>query len=313
MKKFICLLGCLVAGNMLVGLPNVNVQASAEEAEQQYVAADYVSYACAPTIDGIISEGEWVRTYAAETLGGAEGISATISIMWNETNLYFLAEVQDSTLNNSDLCNFWVSETYYARENKFTYNYPNTPGSYYLCLNPQGENKYYLPSDLDSDSYVDMRGKYTVATSTTENSYIIELCVPLMGNKILLAYDCIGFEVSVDNYLDENSARDCYTNCFDKGPYWETPTALGQVVLLDFVSENGSPVSLDDADVPPLDDDKDSSSSSDKDSASNSTPTQSNDKNFLMNFGCQGSVGTALIPMFVGFMMIAEKLGKKRK
>lgn len=204
--------------------------------------AEYVSLENAPTIDGLKTEKEWGTTCILQSISETQAVD--VNILWNETGLYFFATIEDSTVNAMDRCNFWVSETYYdfddsdksgmlgptINNDKESLKYSDVEGSYYLVVNPDGINLAEIVDEAN-DYYFDMGEKYTVAATKTENGYSIELYVAVTGSKPLTLGNSIGFEVSVDDYLDAESERDAYINCFDKGSYWTTPMYLGEIVL----------------------------------------------------------------------------------
>ena len=204
--------------------------------------AEYVSLQNAPTIDGVKTESVWDNTCILQSISETQAVD--VNILWNETGLYFFAEVEDSTVNAMDRCNFWVSETYYdladpdksgmlgptINNDNTTLKYSDVEGAYYLVVNPDGINLAEV-IDEANDYYFNMSGKYTVAATKTETGYSIELFVSATGSKPLTLGNSIGFEVSVDDYIDAESERESYINCFDKGSYWTTPMHLGEIVL----------------------------------------------------------------------------------
>ena len=218
--------------------------ANAEDVSNKRCFADYVSVEDAPTIDGY-AEDVWNRVInTLETGITDEGTKAKISILWNETGLYFFADVTDFTVNDTDLCNFWVSEEYITGNSKYVNKtYPEVEGSYYLCLNPNGENAFYHPDNFE-DNILDMTGKYTVASTKNDEGYTLELYVPITGNKNLQENSSIGFDVSIDDYLTEGIGiedREAYVNWNGQGWYWENPERLGKVVLVDSTDSNKVP------------------------------------------------------------------------
>lgn len=205
--------------------------------------AEYVSLENAPTIDGLKTENEWANTCILQSISETQAVD--VNILWNETGLYFFATIEDSTVNIMDRCNFWVSETYYDsddsdksgmlgptinNDNNSLAKYSDVEGAYYLVVNPDGINLAEV-IDEANDYYFNMTGKYTVAATKTETGYSIELFVSATGSKPLTLGNSIGFEVSVDDYIDAESERESYINCFDKGSYWTTPMYLGEIVL----------------------------------------------------------------------------------
>ena len=244
--------------------------------------AEYVSIENAPVIDGIIDEAWFYSTSMITTDVSPDGTYGDIYILWNERGLYFLAEVVDYTLNKSDLCNFWVSEVY--QNYNVSSAYQTTDGAYYLCLNSQGTNVFYNPN---TSEYVDMEGKYTVETSLTDKGYILELFVPTFGKTPLQKGASIGFDVSIDDYYTESVSidyRKSYVNWNGTGPYWSNPTALGEILLMDLTSENGSPneIKPDDETNDSNDANNDSSNNTDNnphESSSNSSSSTTNPDN----------------------------------
>ena len=261
--------------------------------------AEYVSVENAPVIDGIYDD-IWNKTDSVTTDEAGHGSRGRISVMWNETGLYFFAKVEDVTLNTRDLCNFWVSETYYDAG---SYTYVSLDGAYYLCLNPEGENQYYLPGSIDSSKYVDMQGKYQVATQIQENVYCIELYVPLTGSNDLFLHNSIGFNVSVDDYLTENSDRDSYSYWCATGNYWENPANCGEMLLVDAYPEEGkaAPVKTVEENGTSTPDDLNSSNTQ----GDNSVETTLGQG----NLGCSATVGTmsCLVVLGVGIAVLRKK------
>lgn len=261
--------------------------------------AEYVSVEDAPIIDGIMDD-VWSSTYELTTDEEKSDVFGYISILWNETGLYFYAEIIDATTNASDRCNFWVSETFYGiMSNDMVY--PSTDGAYYLCLNPYGENQYYLPGSIDAEKYVDMRDKYQVATQVYEgNGYAIELYVPLFGCNSLEALNSIGFNVSVDDYHTEDGKRVSYTYWCASGSYWEDPSALGEVVLL---NSNQSTTPPDDSSSG----NSGSSTDSGNDSSVKDEQTTTSSENGVSS--CFSSI--TLLPMSVAVSFVWVLLKKK--
>jgi len=217
-----------LSGMLGVGFSKNAVTAKATNGDVGY--AEYVSAEAAPIIDGI-KDDVWSSTYELTIDEGNSDVVAYVSILWNEAGLYFFAEIFDSTTNVSDRCNFWVSERLYNYSPSMIY--PETEGAYYLCLNPHGENQYYLPGSIAADKYVDMTGKYQVATQVYDvEGYAIELYVPVFGNTAFTHLHSIGFNVSVDDYYTADSERESYIYWAAIGKYWENPSATAEVVLL---------------------------------------------------------------------------------
>lgn len=226
MKKNLFLIFVAVA---FIGSLNISsaIQARAAESsmEPQVGTATYIATDKAPIIDGV-KDYNWTDS---QIYAGSLNckVAASVDIMWNETGLYYFIEVEDRTFTFSDICNIWVSETFYSEQTDMEYS--TTDGAYYLCLNTKGENVHY---QAGSGEYQDMTGKYQARVGYSSNGYTVEIYVPVYGNKPLLANGSIGFDVSIDDYLEEGGERSSYENWNGRGPYWNNPSALGKVILL---------------------------------------------------------------------------------
>ncbi len=215
-----------------VNTRSVKVDVYANESDAY---AEYVSLDCAPQIDGNIDDcWGWTSDFVAQN----EDVSANVKILWNETGLYFLSIIVDLTINPSDRCNLWVSEKFISEKN--SYLYPEVDGAYFLCLTPLGENKFYAPDSWTDRFDFDMSGKYEVGVVRYQDYYIVEVYVPTIGSSSLNLNDKIGFNVSIDDYLTEEAERNSYAYWANSGRYWEYPSHLAEVVLLDNYAQNGS-------------------------------------------------------------------------
>ena len=119
---------------MSISVPKISASAA-----DTVVYAEYISQEFAPIIDGEIDDcwavADCIWTQRTQTgSGGVAETEAIVSFLWNESGLYFLAEVIDHTMNMSDRCNFWVSETYNDEIPQTPLNYPEVDGAWYLCL-----------------------------------------------------------------------------------------------------------------------------------------------------------------------------------
>ena len=265
--------------------------------------AEYVSVEKAPMIDGVIDEVWDLGSSMIETSYSPHDTFASIDVMWNETGLYFLAMVIDYSLNDSDLCNLWVSEEYITGDSKYKdKSYLEVTGSYYLCLNSNGANALY-----NEENVLDMTGKYTVATTKSDDGYILEVYVPLTSKKTLLNGNSIGFDVSIDDYLSVGTSiddRESYVNWCGDGAYWSNPNCLGRVVLVDFDFSNGSPVMEEDSGEN-TDNSSEIQSSLTQDNHDISENSESTNPNNKASNGCKSSVFVTSVALAIVLFTIS--------
>jgi hypothetical protein len=245
-KTIIVGLGLAVLATSLISTRGIrSYEASAAAADYVFSPAEYVSVEKAPTIDGV-KDGVWSQSTEIETDNVNTNVSGKVRVMWNETGLYFLAEVSENTVNDSDVCCFWVSETFNPWKDE---PYFVRDGAYYLCLNPKGENIYYLSKTLLPEQYDDMSGKYQVATKYSESGYTIEAYVPKTGASDLVLGGKIGLNVSMHDYLEAGMEQDSDVSIvphylmvqeiFWEKSYREYASLLGEMQLGDAYAENG--------------------------------------------------------------------------
>ena len=245
-KQLVTLLALPIAFAAAVGLSETK---DAKAEENLFATAEYVSTDFVPTIDGEMDD-VWLDTdpiYISNINGDKndnpiDAPTASVRILWNETGLYFLAEIEDGSVVDSDMCNFWVSETYYSRQNDNMY--PFVDGAYYICLTPQNQLYVY---DAAYDGYSrNMAGAYTSATIDMGIGYAIEMYVPKYGDDTTFRNGgSIGFNISIDDYVENCTVgdlnyRQSYTNWGATGSYWKYPSALGEVMLVDDWDANGT-------------------------------------------------------------------------
>lgn len=236
MKKQIAsiLAVALVCGAGLVAPEQKNANAAGEIG-----VAEYVSVENAPIIDGQVDDIWLGITSWVEVNQGAGAAYGEVTILWNETGLYFLAQVNDSNVNNTDCCNFWVSETYYSDFDS-EYTYPFVDGAYFLSVNSNNTiYDYKDPEVFEGES--GLPENYQTATQKTESGYIVEAYVPLMGSTALEKGNAIGFDCSIDNFVTEGAEREGYRYWGGLGAYWENPSALRVLFLKDDIPQNESP------------------------------------------------------------------------
>ena len=204
--------------------------------------AEYVSEENAPIIDGQIDDVWTVGLSQISSSVGKQGTHGSIDILWNETGLYYLAVVNDSTMNVTDICNLWISERYLGGDSTYSGKpYAEVDGAYNVTVNGEGNDPFSI-GDNASDR------NFTAKGVIKDNGYILEVYVPLSGETALVHGNSMGFDVSFDDYFKvgtTHSDRGDYVNWCGKGNYWYEPSVLGEVLLVDFIEANGSPVETD--------------------------------------------------------------------
>lgn len=295
-KQLVSLLALSLVGGAAFALPETKTASAAGSA---FGFAEYVSVENAPTIDGQIDEDNepWYDGYNDLYIEQSDGAAAGIVyILWNETGLYFLAEITDPNVNNTDRCNFWVSETYY--EGRQAAAYPFVDGAYFLCVNSNNTMYDYRDPDAFEGNSGIPEG-YQTATSVVSDGYIVEAYVPLTGELPLEKGNSIGFDCSIDNFETEGADREGYRYWAGLGAYWENPTMLGEIFLVDYVAENG---------VAPTPTPSTSSNSSS--STANSVMESESGSEESSSSGCMSSI--AFAPMGIA-LLAGVALMKKKK
>ena len=263
--------------------------------------AEYVSEENAPKIDGIIDSSWNVGLSGITTKTSAQGTRGSVDILWNEQGLYFLVIVIDYTLNETDVCNLWVSEQYLGNNEAYINgtSYDEVNGAYSVCLNGNGEN-LFLDQQLNW---------FTAAGKMGESSYILEVYVPLRGDNILVYQGSIGFELSVDDYFFVGTSvvdRGAYVNWLGLGDYWSNPSKLGEVLLVDVIETNGSPSIIEKPeDSSNIGSSGETSSANSSNSSSTSETIDAGDK------GCTSTLTGSSICVFMGLATIAFLKKKK--
>ena len=172
---------------------------------------------------------EDVNSFALAINGGAEA-TATTKVVWDEENLYVLAEVKDSILNkdSSDEYQQDSLEVFIDENNGKTSAYEDDDKQYRINFeNTQSFNGTKCkPEFVTSDVYVTEDGYRVVAAFKWTD------ITPVAGNKV-------GFDVQV-NDADNSGKRTGTINWADStGNGWSSPSVLGTIVLSDETAKAG--------------------------------------------------------------------------
>ena len=222
-RKLFSLLGCILMVAMLTVSVSAYPVASAVHGEAAYTAV-------APTIDGQLDEvwenaDKWYTDgHYDETTGQAYGYT---SILWDRENLYLLAVVTDSTIEQcqpdsyTNGVNFWISEM-----NSNYSSYDKLGGDYHIFCNSSGNVGNYHEQQYILDVA-------EVATQVYEGYYVVECAVPVQTEGLVLRSGrIIGFEISIDDDADGDNVREHYCNLEDLGSYWSEPKGLANLKLV---------------------------------------------------------------------------------
>ena len=222
-RKLFALLNCIFMLSVMAVTVSAYPLASLVHGEAQYTAV-------APTIDGQLddiweSADKWYSDgHYDETTGQAYGYT---SILWDGGNLYLLAVVNDTTIeqcgadSHTNGVNFWVSET-----NSNYSTYKNRVGDYHIFCNSGGNVGNY-----HDDQYI--LDAAAVAVQVYDGYYVVECAVPVQTEGLTLHNGkLIGYEVSIDDDFEGDNVREHYCNLEDLGDYWTEPKGLANIKLV---------------------------------------------------------------------------------
>jgi parallel beta-helix repeat protein len=185
-----------------------------------------------PTIDGEI-DGIWATTMAFETTKGfntkVAPTKATVRTLWDENNLYVLAEVKDSNLSNigsqiyeRDSVELFMDEndakstTFQSDDGGYQVGYDGRKGGSH-----RGKN---IAANLDS---------FTTSTKVVDGGYIVEAKLPLTTSPGAIGR-IIGFEVQVNDDYNNDGIRNNFTSWSNQRSDSSTSTfRWGNIMMVD--------------------------------------------------------------------------------
>lgn len=179
-----------------------------------------------PVIDGQIDE-IWQYT-SKQVLPDDYDISDSYTqILWDETGLYFLAAVGDTSITEDDVdarnsVDLWISE-----KNTKSDGYASDPGDWHFCKSSDGHEIYYT----GNSKVYDVAER---AVARTDKGYIVELYVPYLSDIKAKEGTVIGYTVSINDDFDGDGVRDAYvywTTSDLNTAYWENTSALVDITL----------------------------------------------------------------------------------
>ena len=198
----------------------------------------------APVIDGVIDP-IWDTTVTQDYIGTGDDwtegdVTAYTKILWDETALYYLVVVTDTTIGPdfasqaNDSINLWISET-----NTEAGSFNEDVSDYMYMVTSTGHTLHDIgaAAGIEYDQAV-----YTaslVGYVKTNDGYIVEIKQPFVSKITPEAGYIFGYTFSVNDDRDGDAARDAYVHSAsaaeDGGSasnYWSATEALGEVELL---------------------------------------------------------------------------------
>jgi parallel beta-helix repeat protein len=185
-----------------------------------------------PTIDAEIDE-IWATTVAFETTKGfntkVAPTKATVRTLWDENNLYVLAEVRDSNLSNigSQIYERDSVELFMDENNAKSTSFQSDDGQYMISYegskggSGRGKN---TAANLDS---------FTTATKVIDGGYIVEAKLPLTTVTGAIGR-IIGFEIQVNDDYNNDGIRNNFTSWSTQRSDSSTSTLRwGNIMMVD--------------------------------------------------------------------------------
>ena len=189
-----------------------------------------------PVIDGI-AEGLWDGIESNITdvwVAGSSGSTAKFKILWDDSNLYILADVTDTLLSKES------SDAYQQDSVEIFLDQNNAKTTSYQA------DDYQIRINFDNEVTFD-HGKsdgFKSATSKTSNGYLVEALIPLTAitpeaGKVL------GFDLQVNNDEDGNGSRDSVSIwCDASGNSWQNISGIGNIILVNEVAAEPAPTPI---------------------------------------------------------------------
>lgn len=210
-----------------------------------YASTSTAAYAStAPVIDGVI-DSVWDTTVAQECSGtGGDwqdgDVTAYSKILWDETAVYYLVVVNDSTkgsnfeTQSNDCINMWISET-----NTGSDSFDTDVGDYLYMVTSKGLTLKDFGAYVEFEYNVELYNRSEVGFTESDNGYIVEVKIPYMSGITPEAGYLLGYTISVNDDRNDDGVRDSYvhsaTNIDNGGSgssYWSKTSDLGEIEFL---------------------------------------------------------------------------------
>jgi|GEM_PF-181184 len=152
---------------------------------------------------------------------GSTGSKAKFKTLWDDKNLYVLAEVTDSLLSKESANAYEQDsvELFFDQNNGKTSSYE--ADDYQIRVNFDNEVSYN-PGELEG---------FTSVTNTTETGYTLEAAIPFTDIKAETGM-LLGFDLQVNNDENDDGTRDSVSIwCDPSGQSWQNLSGLGNIIL----------------------------------------------------------------------------------
>lgn len=216
----------------------------------------------APVIDGVIDP-IWDTTVAQDYIGTGDDwvegdVEAYTKILWDETALYYLVVVKDTTVGPdfasqaNDSINLWISET-----NTKAGTFEEDLSDYMYMITSTGHTLHDIGSAAGIEYNQAVYTASIVGYVKTDDGYIVELKQPFVSKIKPEAGYIFGYTFSINDDRDGDAVRDAYVHSASDAEnggtasnYWSATEALGEVELLAPAEVIPEPEFVDPAIVP---------------------------------------------------------------
>ena len=221
---------------LLAMVSTLAITAMAKESESEVTQyGEAVKATTAPIIDGIIDD-VWA-TATAYTIGiftdGPEdtGVRATFKVMWDETNIYMLYEVPDTTpfYEHNDAHQKDGIEGKFDLQNLKTDAYEEEHQFRFTVFRDAAQE---ISFNEQSSSW-DESALTTAVVDNGANGYIVELAINCAKFGFTLEE---GIMIGMDAQVNDNAEDEGRTACLDwnddSNQGWQNPAYLGNMTLI---------------------------------------------------------------------------------
>lgn len=171
------------------------------------------------------AESLWNSAKEATTsvwVSGTSGSTAKFKTMWDEKNLYVIAEVTDSLLSKKS------ADAYQQDSVEIFVDQDNGKTTYYDA----DDNQIRVNFDNEISYNPAEYAGFVSATSITETGFIVEAAIPITAVKAQEGA-VLGFDLQVNNDEDDDGSRDSVSIwCDPSGLSYKDFSGLGNIILV---------------------------------------------------------------------------------